>query len=83
MGVMGLPMAKNVVQKCGLPVLGYDVVQQQMDAFRDAYFHCNFGKTGNSDGYYLVNNDGSISFETGGNTYWDTQLSVIPDIRKR
>ena len=26
---------------------------------------------------------GSISFETGGNTYWDTQLSVIPDIRKR
>ena len=22
MGVMGLPMAKNVVQKCGLPVLG-------------------------------------------------------------
>ena len=36
MGVMGLPMAKNVVQKCGLPVLGYDVVQQQMDAFREA-----------------------------------------------
>ena len=33
---MGLPMAKNVVQKCGLPVLGYDVVQQQMDAFREA-----------------------------------------------
>ena len=40
-------------------------------------------RQGNSDGYYLVNNDGSISFETGGNTYWDTQLSVIPDIRKR
>ena len=36
MGVMGLPMAKNVVQKCGLPVLGYDVVQKQMDAFREA-----------------------------------------------
>ena len=33
---MGLPMAKNVVQKCGLPVLGYDVVQKQMDAFREA-----------------------------------------------
>ena len=32
----GSPMAKNVVQKCGLPVLGYDVVQQQMDAFREA-----------------------------------------------
>lgn len=36
MGVMGLPMAKNVVKKSGLPVLGYDVVQKQMDAFRAA-----------------------------------------------
>ena len=36
MGVMGLPMAKNVVKKCGLPVLGYDVVQKQVDAFREA-----------------------------------------------
>ena len=25
MGVMGLPMAKNVAQKCGLPVMGYDL----------------------------------------------------------
>lgn len=36
MGVMGLPMAKNVVKKSGLPVLGYDVVQKQMDAFQAA-----------------------------------------------
>ena len=36
MGVMGLPMAKNVVQKCGLPVMGYDVAARQMDAFRAA-----------------------------------------------
>ena len=36
MGVMGLPMARNVVKKCGLPVLGYDVVQKQMDAFQAA-----------------------------------------------
>ena len=36
MGVMGLPMAKNVVQKCGMPVLGYDVVQKQLDAFQAA-----------------------------------------------
>lgn len=36
LGVMGLPMAKNVVQKSGLPVLVYDVVQKQMDAFREA-----------------------------------------------
>ena len=25
LGVMGLPMAKNVVKKCGCPILGYDV----------------------------------------------------------
>ena len=36
MGVMGLPMAKNAVKKSGLPVLGYDVVQKQMDAFQAA-----------------------------------------------
>lgn len=36
LGVMGLPMAKNVVKKCGIPVLGYDVVQEKMDEFREA-----------------------------------------------
>ena len=36
MGVMGLPMAKNMIQKCGLPVMGYDVAPRQMDAFRAA-----------------------------------------------
>ena len=36
MGVMGLPMAKNVLQKSGLPVMGYDVVQKQVDAFQAA-----------------------------------------------
>lgn len=36
MGVMGLPMAKNVVKKSGCEVLGYDVVQKQVDAFQAA-----------------------------------------------
>lgn len=36
MGVMGLPMAKNVVKKSGCEVLGYDVVQKQVDAFQEA-----------------------------------------------
>lgn len=36
MGVMGLPMAKNVVKKSGCQVLGYDVAQKQVDAFREA-----------------------------------------------
>ena len=33
MGVMGLPMVKNVVKKCGMPVMGYDVVQAKVDEF--------------------------------------------------
>ncbi len=36
MGVMGLPMAKNVVKKSGCQVLGYDVAQKQLDAFAAA-----------------------------------------------
>lgn len=33
MGVMGLPMVKNVVKKCGCPVYGYDVVKEKVDEF--------------------------------------------------
>lgn len=36
LGVMGLPMAKNLVKKAGCPVLGYDVVPAQTEAFREA-----------------------------------------------
>ena len=36
LGVMGLPMAKNVAEKSGCPVMGYDVVQKQKDALREA-----------------------------------------------
>ena len=36
MGVMGLPMAKNVVKKSGCEVLGYDVAQKQLDEFAAA-----------------------------------------------
>ena len=36
MGVMGLPMAKNVVKKSGYEVLGYDVAQKQLNAFAEA-----------------------------------------------
>jgi len=36
MGVMGLPMAKNLVKKSGCEVLGYDVVEKQRLAFQEA-----------------------------------------------
>lgn len=35
MGVMGLPMAKNVVKKSGCEVLGYDVAKKQLDTRKD------------------------------------------------
>ena len=34
LGVMGLPMAKNVARKSGLPVRGYDVVAERVEEFR-------------------------------------------------
>lgn len=36
LGVMGLPMAKNVVKKSGCTVMGYDVVQRQRELFQAA-----------------------------------------------
>lgn len=36
LGVMGLPMSKNVVKKADCPVLGYDVVEKLRDAFAEA-----------------------------------------------
>ena len=36
MGVMGLPMAKNLVAKSGHEILGYDVVEKQRLALAEA-----------------------------------------------
>ena len=36
LGVMGLPMAVNVVKKCGLPVMGYDVAESRLKEFEEA-----------------------------------------------
>ena len=36
MGVMGLGMAKNVLAKCGQPMLAYDVMEKQCEAFKAA-----------------------------------------------
>lgn len=36
LGVMGLPMAVNVVKKCGLPVMGYDVAEGRLKEFEEA-----------------------------------------------
>ena len=39
LGVMGLPMAKNLIQKSGCVVYGYDVVNEQLDEFAAAGGH--------------------------------------------
>mgnify|MGYP000465350818 CR=1 FL=1 len=36
LGVMGLPMALNVLKKSGYPVLGFDVAQARLDQFAAA-----------------------------------------------
>lgn len=36
LGVMGLPMALNVLNKSGCPVIGFDVAQKKKDAFQKA-----------------------------------------------
>lgn len=36
LGVMGLPMAKNLIKKSGCEVLGFDVAQSRLDEFAAA-----------------------------------------------
>lgn len=62
---------------------GYAVAKNPSSNNSNIYFHANFGWGGSSNGYYLSNNNGSITFETSSGNYADTQLSVISDIRKR
>ena len=50
MGVMGLPMAKNLVAKSGCEILGYDVVEKQRIALAEA------GGTAVSDPMEIYNN---------------------------
>lgn len=47
------------------------------------YLHCNFSKNTNFDGYFLVNNDGRITFELNGLKYKDVNLGIIANIRNK
>ena len=47
------------------------------------YLHCNFSKNTNFDGYFLVNNDGGITFELNGLKYKDVNLGIIANIRNK
>lgn len=47
------------------------------------YLHCNFGRSGNFNGYYMVYDDGRVVFEFGDFMYRDFALRIIPNIRNR
>lgn len=47
------------------------------------YFHCNFGRGDEFNGYYMVYDDGRVDFEPGGYIYRDTYLRIIANIRNR
>ena len=52
----------------------------------NVYCHCNFGWGGNSDGWYLFQSDGSISFSCNGSIWdydlFDYNLKIYPNVRK-
>lgn len=58
---------------------GYAIseIKNSMD---NVYLHCNFCRYGSFDGYYLVNEDGSIVFSLNGLDYQDIFLNIIPNI---
>jgi hypothetical protein len=47
------------------------------------YLHCNFGRSDEFNGYYMVYDNGSVVFEPGGYFYRDTTLGIIANIRNR
>ncbi|WP_285827221.1 C10 family peptidase [Bacteroides acidifaciens] len=47
------------------------------------YFHCNFGRGDEFNGYYMVYDDGRVDFEPGGYIYRDTYLRIIANMRNR
>ena len=52
----------------------------------NTYCHCNFGWGGSSDGWYLFNSDGSISFSCNGFEWieyqiYDYNLKAYPNVR--
>lgn len=50
----------------------------------DVYVHANFGWGGHEDGYYMVDrNNTSLDFETAFNGYYNQNLKIFPNVRRR
>lgn len=60
-----------------------DTETKELVKLYDLYFHANLGWGGDSNGYYLINKDTSIDFETSGSNYNTGNLLIVPNIVKK
>lgn len=67
----------------GAMAASIDTDTKELVKLYDLYFHANLGWGGNSSGYYLINKDTSVDFETSGSTYKSGNLRILPNIRNR
>lgn len=63
--------------------LSLDTKTKELVKIYDLYFRANLGWGGSSDGYFLLNKDASVDFETGGTIYKSNDLNIVPNIRKK
>ncbi len=72
------PIFVGDLDKVAFLVDGYAINEEN-----SVYLHCNFGMNESLNGYYMVNNNGSIVFEPSGYFYRDINLGIIANIRNR
>lgn len=72
------PVFVGDLDKVAFLVDGYAINEEN-----SVYLHCNFGMNESFNGYYMVNDNGSIVFEPGGYFYRDTTLGIIANIRNK
>ena len=72
------PVFVGDLDKVAFLVDGYAINEEN-----SVYLHCNFGMNESFNGYYMVNDNGSIVFEPGGYFYRDINLGIIANIRNR
>lgn len=76
-------LSLNPVLVGGLSRVAFLVDGYAINEENSAYLHCNFGRSENFNGYYLVHDDGKVIFDLNGWTYNDTFLEIIANIRNR
>lgn len=49
----------------------------------DCYFHTNLGWGGSYDGYYLIEKNSSVYFQTPSSSYHSDNIRILPDISRK